>query len=44
MEHHMNAPHDGVVGAVHVVAGSQVDNGQVLVVFDDESIAANADS
>ncbi len=35
MEHHMNAPADGRVAEVMVVIGQQVENGAVLVVFEE---------
>jgi biotin carboxyl carrier protein len=34
MEHHVVAPDDGVVAALHVEAGEQVKNGAVLLVLD----------
>jgi acetyl/propionyl-CoA carboxylase alpha subunit len=37
MEHTVRAPADGVVSAISVVAGQQVDSGQVLAVVTDEA-------
>jgi acetyl/propionyl-CoA carboxylase alpha subunit len=37
MEHTVHAPADGVVSAISVVAGQQVDSGQVLAVVTDEA-------
>jgi len=34
MEHHMDAPFDGTVSEVLVVAGQQVDNGAVLMMIE----------
>ena len=36
MEHHMAAPADGVVAEVRVAAGTQVENGALLLVFEPE--------
>ena len=35
MEHRITAPIDGVVREVPVSEGEQVDNGQILVVFEE---------
>ncbi len=35
MEHRITAPVAGVIKALNVTEGEQVDNGQVLVVFED---------
>ncbi len=35
MEHHMNAPADGRVAEVRVTKGQQVENGAVLLVFEE---------
>ncbi len=37
MEHHMNAPADGRVAEVRVVSGQQVENGAVLLVFEESA-------
>jgi biotin carboxyl carrier protein len=37
MEHHMNAPADGRVAEVKVAIGQQVENGAVLVVFEESA-------
>jgi propionyl-CoA carboxylase alpha chain len=34
MEHHMNAPADGVVAEVRVEIGGQVETGNVLLIFE----------
>jgi biotin carboxyl carrier protein len=34
MEHHMNAPADGVVAEVRVETGGQVETGNVLLIFE----------
>jgi propionyl-CoA carboxylase alpha chain len=34
MEHHMNAPADGVVAEVRVETGGQVETGDVLLIFE----------
>jgi len=40
MEHEVTAPHDGVVRAVSVEPGQQVNAGDVLVVVDTEQEAS----
>ena len=37
MEHHVNAPADGRVAEVRVVKGQQVENGAVLLVFEESA-------
>jgi biotin carboxyl carrier protein len=34
MEHHMNAPADGVVAEVRVEVGGHVETGQLLLIFE----------
>ena len=36
MEHRITAPRDGTVETVHVSAGDQVENGQLLVTISEE--------
>ena len=37
MEHRIVAPRDGIVEQIHVTAGDQVDNAQLLVTLADEA-------
>ena len=39
MEHRITAPRDGAVEALHVAAGDQVENGQLLVTVTTQSAA-----
>ena len=44
MEHTITAPTDSIVTEVRCAVGDQVDNGQVLVILEEEGAADAADS